>query len=129
VIKACFRWYTFKCVVRDGVAHADDTLAAALFYRAGAEFIYRYSSEEEILGVEGDVVVFDVGDEFRHRLPPRFVVLDHHGVADPAQEPSSVVQAALAVGARFTPLVQKLAGLTLRGRNCLRGREARLLEL
>lgn len=41
-------------------------------------------------------------------LPDRFVVFDHHGVSDPSEEPSSIVQVALAVGARPTPLVGTL---------------------
>jgi hypothetical protein len=41
---------------------------------------------------------------FRDKLPERYVVLDHHGVRDPAEEPSSVVQVALAVGAKLRPL-------------------------
>jgi hypothetical protein len=82
----------------------DDTLAAALLHRHGAEAIYRYNTPEEVLAVEGDVVVFDIGDSFRDKLPERYVVLDHHGVRDPAEEPSSVVQVALAVDAKLKPL-------------------------
>jgi hypothetical protein len=44
------------------------------------------------------------GVAFRDKLPERYVVLDHHGVRDPAEEPSSVVQAALAAGAKLRPL-------------------------
>jgi len=98
----------FKAVTHGGVAHADDTIAAALLHRAGAEAIYRLNEAEEALAVEGDVVLFDIGDSFAAGLPQRFVVLDHHGVGDPAEEPSSVVQVALAVGARASPLVQTL---------------------
>jgi len=36
-------------------------------------------------------------------LPERYAVLDHHGVRDPAEEPSSVVQVALAVNAKLRP--------------------------
>jgi len=98
----------FKAVTHNGVAHADDTIAAALLHRAGAEAIYRLNEAEEVLAVEGEVLLFDIGDSFAARLPQRFVVLDHHGVGDPAEEPSSVVQVALAVGARAGPLVQTL---------------------
>jgi len=96
----------FKGVTHGGVAHADDTIAAALLHRAGAEAIYRLNEAEEALAVEGEVVLFDIGDSFAARLPQRFVVLDHHGVGDPAEEPSSVVQVALAVGASPNPQVQ-----------------------
>jgi len=82
----------------------DDTLAAALLHRHGAEAIYRHNAAEEVLAVEGNVVVFDIGDSFRDKLPDRYAVLDHHGVADPAEEPSSVVQVALAVNAKLRPL-------------------------
>ena len=92
----------FKAVTHGGIAHMDDTLAAALLHRHGAETIYRYNKPEEILSVEGDVVVFDIGDSFQ--LTERYVVLDHHGVRDPAEEPSSVVQVALTVGAKPKPL-------------------------
>jgi len=98
----------FKGITHGGVAHADDTIAAALLHRAGAEAIYRLNEAEEALAVEGDVVLFDIGDSFAAGLPQRFVVLDHHGVGDPAEEPSSVVQVVLAVGARASPLVQTL---------------------
>ncbi len=94
----------FKAVTHGGVAHMDDTLAAALLHRHGAEAIYRYNAPEDVLAVEGDVVVFDIGDSFRDKLPERYVVLDHHGVRDPAEEPSSVVQVALAVDAKLKPL-------------------------
>ncbi|AFA40122.1 hypothetical protein Pogu_2095 [Pyrobaculum oguniense TE7] len=96
----------FKAVTHGGVAHVDDTLAAALLHRAGAEDLYRLNTAEEIARLDGDVVVFDIGDYFQ--LPERFVVLDHHGVSDPSEEPSSVIQVALAVGARPSPLVATL---------------------
>jgi len=95
----------FKAITHNGIAHADDTIAAALLHRAGAEAIYRLNEAEEALAVEGDVVLFDVGDSFAAGLPQRFVVLDHH--SSPA-EPSSVVQVALAVGASPNPQVQTL---------------------
>lgn len=98
----------FKAATHGGVAHADDTLAAALLHRAGSEAIYRLNTAEEAEKIEGDVVLFDIGDSFKDRLPPRFVVLDHHGVSDPAEEPSSAVQVALAVEAKPTPLVATL---------------------
>lgn len=96
----------FKAVTHGGGAHADDTLAAALLWRSGAEAVYRLNTAEEILKIEGDVVLFDIGDQFQ--LPDRYVVLDHHGVSDPAEEPSSVIQVSLAVGARYAPLVATL---------------------
>ena len=95
----------FKAVTHNGVAHADDTIAAALLYDAGAEAIYRLSDVEEVLAVDGDVVLFDIGDSFADRLPQRFVVLDHHSST---AEPSSVVQVAMAVGASPNPQVQTL---------------------
>ena len=97
----------FKAVTHGGVAHMDDTLAAALLHRHGAEAIYRYNTLEEVLAVEGEVVVFDIGDSFQ--LPERYVVLDLHGVRDPAEEPSSVVQVAQAVGCR--PYAPRRRGL------------------
>lgn len=98
----------YKAVTHGGVAHADDTLAAALLHRAGAEAVYRLSTAEEVEKVEGDVILFDIGDVFKDKLPPRFVVLDHHGVSDPSEEPSSAVQVALAVEAKPTPQVATL---------------------
>jgi hypothetical protein len=101
---AIIRGGRYVAVTHGGVAHMDDTLAAALLHRHGAEAIYRYNAAEEVLGVEGHVVVFDVGDSFRDKLPDRYAVLDHHGVRDPAEEPSSIVQVALAVDAKLRPL-------------------------
>jgi len=95
----------FKAVTHNGIAHADDTIAAALLYDAGAEAIYRLSDLEEVLAVDGDVVLFDIGDSFADKLPERFVVLDHHSTPE---EPSSVIQVALAVGAAPNPQVQTL---------------------
>lgn len=101
---AIIRGGRYAAVTHGGVAHMDDTLAAALLHRHGAEAIYRHNAAEEVLSVEGYVVVFDIGDSFRDKLPDRYAVLDHHGVADPAEEPSSVVQVALAVNAKLRPL-------------------------
>jgi len=94
----------FSAITHGGTAHMDDTLAAALLHRHGAEAIYRHNAAEEVLAVEGNVVVFDIGDSFRDKLPDRYAVLDHHGVRDPAEEPSSIVQVTLAVGAKLKPL-------------------------
>ncbi|MCC6021035.1 MAG: hypothetical protein LM577_06700 [Thermoproteaceae archaeon] len=98
----------FKVITHGGIAHADDTIAAALLYRHGAIAVYRLNSLEEVLRVDGEAILADIGDAFRDALPERYVVLDHHGVSDPSEEPSSVVQVALAVGARVTPLVSTL---------------------
>ena len=87
----------FVVVTHGGFAHGDDLLAMALWRDAGAP-VYRLNTVEEVLAVEGDVILVDIGDSFRDRLPPRFVVLDHHGSPD---EPSSIVQTMLAL--RFTP--------------------------
>jgi len=95
----------FKAITHNGIAHADDTIAAALLHRAGAEAIYRLNEAEEALAVEGDVVLFDIGDSFAAGLPQRFVVLDHHSTPE---ESSSVIQVALAVGASPSPQVQAL---------------------
>lgn len=96
----------FKAVTHGGTAHADDTIAAAILYRNGAEEIYRLNTAEEILGVGGDVIVVDIGDSLA--LPPRYVVLDHHGISDPSEEPSTVIQTALAVELKPSPLVATL---------------------
>ncbi|AET33975.1 hypothetical protein [Pyrobaculum ferrireducens] len=98
----------FVAVTHGGTAHADDTVAAALLKRHGAEAVYRLNTVDEILEVGGGVVLADIGDAFRGKLPERYAVLDHHGVSDPSEEPSSVVQVMYAVGARPAPLVATL---------------------
>jgi hypothetical protein len=97
----------FAAVTHGGIAHMDDTLAAALLFRHGAE-VYRYNTLEEVLKVDGDVVLFDIGDAFRDKLPERYVVLDHHGVKDPSEEPSSIIQVSLALDAKYSPQVATL---------------------
>ncbi|MEM0370662.1 MAG: hypothetical protein QXE80_08215 [Pyrobaculum sp.] len=92
----------FVAVTHGGVAHPDDTIAAALLYRRGAEAVYRVNSVVEILDLS-NVILFDVGDSWG--VGGRFVVLDHHGVSDPVDEPSSVVQVMCAVDARPAPAV------------------------
>ncbi|ACB39203.1 hypothetical protein [Pyrobaculum neutrophilum] len=98
----------FKAVTHGGVAHMDDVLAAALLHKHGAEAVYRLNAAEEIAKLDGDVILFDIGDAFRDALPQRFVVLDHHGVADPSEEPSTIVQVAAAVDLKPRPLVATL---------------------
>lgn len=110
VIKAAeiIRRAKFKAVTHGGVAHMDDTLAAALLYRHGAEAIYRLNTAEEIIKLDGDVIIFDIGDTFRDVLPERFVVLDHHGVKDPADEPSTIIQVTAALDLKTRPLIATL---------------------
>lgn len=97
----------FSVVTHGGVAHMDDLLSVALLYRR-AEAVYRLSTYGEVLNVGGNVLLVDFGDGFREKLPERYVVLDHHGVADPSQEPSSVVQVATLLEVGTTPLVATL---------------------
>lgn len=83
----------YSVVTHGGLAHGDDLLAVALWWERGAP-VYRLNTLEDVLAVEGNVVLVDIGDAFRDRLPRRFAVLDHHGSPD---EPSSIVQTMLAL--------------------------------
>ncbi|MFN3805231.1 MAG: hypothetical protein ACK4SY_09260 [Pyrobaculum sp.] len=98
----------FTAITHGGMAHMDDLLAAALLY-SKAQAVYRLNDLKDILNIPGDVVLVDIGDGFRDRLTDRFVVLDHHGVKDPAMEPSSIIQVALTLDVKTTPLVSTLA--------------------
>ncbi|MFN3804941.1 MAG: hypothetical protein ACK4SY_07780 [Pyrobaculum sp.] len=97
----------FSVVTHGGVAHMDDLLASALLYKH-TEAVYRLNSYDEVVSVPGNVLLVDFGDAFRDRLPERFAVLDHHGAPDPAAEPSSIVQVAMLLDVKSSPMVVTL---------------------
>ncbi len=98
----------FAVVVHSGTAHADDTIAAALLYKAGAEAIYRLGQLEELLEVakSGRPVIYaDIGYRHYGELKRYNVaVLDHHapnGEPEYVKLPSSLMQTVEAL--RLTP--------------------------
>jgi hypothetical protein len=106
----------FKAVVHNGTAHADDTIAAALLWRAGAEAVYRLGQEGELLEVAGGgtpVVYADIGYKYYDRLKSAgtVAVLDHHapnGEPEYVELPSSLMQTVEALGMRPRPRIYVL---------------------
>ncbi|MEM3326773.1 MAG: hypothetical protein QXK63_04940, partial [Thermoproteus sp.] len=105
----------FAAVVHNGTAHADDTIAAALLYRAGAEAVYRLGQREELLEVasRGSVVYADIGYRHYDELKARgdVAILDHHapnGEPEYTELPSSLIQTVEALGLRLKPRVSIL---------------------
>lgn len=105
----------FAAVVHNGTAHADDTIAAALLYRAGAEAVYRLGQREELLEIasKGPVVYADIGYKYYDELKARgdVAVLDHHapnGEPEYTELPSSLIQTVEALGLRLKPRVSVL---------------------
>lgn len=98
----------FVVVVHNGTAHADDTIAAALLYKAGAEAVYRLGQPEELLEIAkgGRPVIYaDIGYKNYDALKRHDVaVLDHHapnGEPEYVELPSSLMQTVEAL--RLTP--------------------------
>ncbi|MEM1638131.1 MAG: hypothetical protein QW247_10535 [Pyrobaculum sp.] len=105
----------FAAVVHNGTAHADDTIAAALLYKAGAEAVYRLGQREELLEVasRGSVVYADIGYRHYDELKARgdVAILDHHapnGEPEYTELPSSLIQTVEALGLRLKPRVSIL---------------------
>ncbi len=106
----------FVVVVHNGTAHADDTIAAALLYRAGAEEIYRLGQPEELLEVarRGRPVIYvDIGYKHYDALKSagHVAVLDHHapnGEPEYVDLPSSLMQTVEALRLRLRPRISVL---------------------
>ncbi|MGC8582175.1 MAG: hypothetical protein ACP5MH_00475 [Thermoproteus sp.] len=106
----------FRVVVHNGTAHADDTIAAALLYRAGAEEVYRLGQADELLEIARGgmpVVYADIGYRHYDQLKSAGVVavLDHHapnGEPEYVELPSSLMQTVEALGMRPRPRVSML---------------------
>ncbi|CCC81496.1 hypothetical protein [Thermoproteus tenax] len=105
----------FLAVVHDGTAHADDTIAAALLYSAGAEEVYRVSQQDEMLEIVRGrrAVIADVGYKYYEALKSagEVAILDHHapnGEPEYVELPSSLMQTVEALGLRLRPRMQML---------------------
>ncbi|MFB6491058.1 MAG: hypothetical protein TU35_007455 [Thermoproteus sp. AZ2] len=101
----------FAVVTHGGTAHADDTIASALLYAAGAEAVYRLTQPEELLEVAARhkrVIYVDIGYKWYGALKAagEVAVLDHHapnGEPEYVELPSSLLQTAEALGLRPRP--------------------------